>query len=60
MVRKAITELYLNVKIRSQEEIAKMNEDAMDVEKSKLINELFKGGEDGKQKKPLGEIKKEV
>jgi len=36
MVRKAITELYLNVKIRSQEEIAKMNEEAMDTEKSKL------------------------
>ena len=32
----------------------------LNVEKSKLINELFKGGEDGKQKKPLGEIKKEV
>ena len=36
MVRKAITELYLNVKIRSQEEITKMNEDAMEQEKSKL------------------------
>ena len=36
MVRKAITELYLNVKIRSQEEIAKMNEEAMETEKSKL------------------------
>lgn len=36
MVRKAITELYLNVKIRSQEEITKMNEEAMEVEKRKL------------------------
>jgi hypothetical protein len=35
-VRKAIIDLYLNVKIRSQEEIHKMNEDAMDLEKSKL------------------------
>ena len=36
MVRKAIIDLYLNVKIRSQEEISAMNEDAMDREKHKL------------------------
>lgn len=36
MVRKAITELYLNVKIRSQDEIANMNEEGMVYEKSKL------------------------
>ena len=35
-MRKAIIDLYLNVKIRSQEEIHKMNEDAMELEKSKL------------------------
>jgi len=36
MVRKAILELYLNVKIRSQEEISQMTEDAMDKEREKL------------------------
>lgn len=36
MVRKAIIDLYLNVKIRSQEEISAMNEEAMDREKNKL------------------------
>ena len=36
MVRKAILELYLNVKIRSQEEIGQMTEDAMEKERSKL------------------------
>ena len=36
MVRKAILELYLNVKIRSQEEIGQMTEDAMDTERQKL------------------------
>ena len=36
MVRKAIIDLYLNVKIRSQEEISAMNEDAMEREKLKL------------------------
>lgn len=35
-MRKAIIDLYLNVKIRSQEDIQKMNEDAMELEKSKL------------------------
>lgn len=38
MVRKAILELYLNVKIRSQEEIAQMNDDMMAQERSKLNN----------------------
>ena len=37
MVRKAILDLYLNVKIRSQEEIAKMDEDAIEKEKKKLM-----------------------
>lgn len=36
MVRKAIIDLYLNVKIRSQEEISAMNDEAMDREKQKL------------------------
>lgn len=36
IVWKAIIDLYLNVKIRSQEEIQRMNEDAMEIEKSKL------------------------
>lgn len=36
MVRKAITDLYLNVKIRSQDDIANMNEDGMVAEKTKL------------------------
>jgi hypothetical protein len=36
-VRKAIIELYLNVKIRSQDEIAQMTDDAMDKERSKLF-----------------------
>ena len=38
MVRKAITELYLNVKIRSQEEITKMNEEAMELEKKLILD----------------------
>lgn len=37
MVRKAILDLYLNVKIRSQEEIAKMDDDAIEKEKKKLM-----------------------
>jgi protein associated with RNAse G/E len=37
MVRKAILDLYLNVKIRSQDEIAKMDEDAIEKEKRKLM-----------------------
>lgn len=36
MVRKAILELYLNVKIRSQEEIAQMTEDAIEKERARL------------------------
>lgn len=36
MVRKAILELYLNVKIRSQDEIGRMTEGAMDAERQKL------------------------
>lgn len=36
MVRKAIVDLFLNVKIRSQEEIAGMTEDAIEQEKLKL------------------------
>ena len=36
IVRKAIIDLYLNVKIRSQEEIQAMNDDMMDKEKDKL------------------------
>ena len=36
MVRKAIIDLYLNVKIRSQDQIAAMNEGAIDSEKKKL------------------------
>ena len=36
MVRKAILELYLNVKIRSQEEIAQMTEEAMEKERERL------------------------
>ena len=37
MVRKAILDLYLNVKIRSQEEISKMDEEAIEREKKKLM-----------------------
>ena len=36
MVRKAILDLYLNVKIRSQEEISNMDENAIELEKKKL------------------------
>ena len=36
MVRKAILELYLNVKIRSQDDILGMTEDNMDKERKKL------------------------
>lgn len=36
MVRKAILDLYLNVKIRSQEEISNMDENAIEMEKKKL------------------------
>lgn len=36
MVRKAIVDLYLNVKIRSQDQISGMTEDAIEVEKLKL------------------------
>jgi hypothetical protein len=36
MVRKAVLELYLNVKIRSQEEIMYMTEDNMQKERKKL------------------------
>lgn len=36
MVRKAIIDLYLNVKIRSQEEIQGMSDEAMDQEKANL------------------------
>ena len=36
MVRKAILELYLNVKIRSQDDILGMTEDNMDKESKKL------------------------
>ena len=36
MVRKAIMELYLNVKIRSQDDIMGMTEDNMDRERKKL------------------------
>ncbi len=36
MVRKAILELYLNVKIRSQDEIQKMTEEAIESERAKL------------------------
>jgi hypothetical protein len=36
MVRKAIVDLFLNVKIRSQEEIASMTEEAIEQEKLKL------------------------
>ena len=36
MVRKAILDLYLNVKIRSQDEIAVMDENAIENEKKKL------------------------
>lgn len=36
MVRKAIIELYLNVKIRSQEEIQQMSDEAMEQEKINL------------------------
>lgn len=36
MVRKAIIELYLNVKIRSQQEISAMSEEAMEQERAKL------------------------
>lgn len=36
MVRKAILDLYLNVKIRSQDEIAGMDEGAIESEKKKL------------------------
>ena len=36
MVRKAVLELYLNVKIRSQDDILGMTEDNMDKERKKL------------------------
>jgi hypothetical protein len=36
MVRKSIMELYLNVKIRSQEEIAQMTEEAIEKERDRL------------------------
>jgi len=36
LVRKAILELYLNVKIRSQDEIQKMTEEAIELERAKL------------------------
>ena len=36
MVRKAVLELYLNVKIRSQEDIMHMTEENMDKERKKL------------------------
>ena len=36
MVRKAILDLYLNVKIRSQDEISGMDEGAIENEKKKL------------------------
>ena len=36
MVRKSIIDLYLNVKIRSQDEISKMNDDIIGKEKEKL------------------------
>ena len=36
MVRKAIMELYLNVKIRSQDDILGMTEENMDKERRKL------------------------
>ena len=36
-MRKAIIELYLNVKIRYQDEIAQMIDDEMDKERSKLF-----------------------
>ena len=36
MVRKAIIDLYLNVKIRSQEEIQLMNDEAIEKEKKNL------------------------
>ena len=35
-MRKAILELYLNVKIRSQDEIQKMTEEAIELERAKL------------------------
>lgn len=38
MVRKSILDLFLNVKIRSQEEIAAMDENAIELEKEKLKN----------------------
>ena len=38
MVRKAILDLFLNVKIRSQEQIAAMTENAIEMEKKKLMN----------------------
>lgn len=37
MVRKAIVDLFLNVKIRSQEQIAGMTEEAIEKEKHKLL-----------------------
>lgn len=37
MVRKAIVDLFLNVKIRSQDQIASMTEEAMEKEKTKLM-----------------------
>lgn len=37
MIRKSIIDLYLNVKIRSQDEIAKMNDDIITKEKDKLV-----------------------
>lgn len=36
MVRKAILDLYMNVKIRSQDEIQYMSEQVMDKERKKL------------------------
>jgi len=37
MVRKAIVDLFLNVKIRSQEQIAMMDDEAIENEKKKLL-----------------------
>lgn len=37
MVRKAIVDLFLNVKIRSQEQIANMTEENIEKEKKKLM-----------------------
>ena len=38
MVRKAIIDLFLNVKIRSHDQISAMNEDKIEQEKKKLHN----------------------